>query len=650
MLSSHTNSSLLRGRAPPLPPPLPPVKRIHFYKPKPPARAGVPSQRLQLGSTNRKKFHPTAAALSKTAKKVEKNANIMLEASRKYDHFHPNLYNNRNPESYRFLQSVNIINRTEVFREFAKRIPKGAHHHIHFNSALSPLFLVKEARDIQDMYIKSSLPLTDVESLVKCTIEFDIMTEAAVNSKNSEIVKKFTPNGLLQAVAWSQLQGKSGGIVIFNREYLPFSWVRYKDFQTNFQEKWRERFEVEFGTRFPSNYKEICAFQNQETQHREGKELEAKLQEGMPLNNPTLPQSKQTLPVEAWLAHKLIFTEHAGMDYNRYTRAFVIDCVHDGISVPEIRPNFMQANFLKKFDSRGRFTGDLVKNIELVGIIKHEYERTVEFLQRPGGLLRRANGAKKLFLLKIIYCTPRTFSPDEIETALQECRDMYKIYPDLIAGFDLVGQELQISEMKNENGDVVGYRRLGLLSNFQKHLLEFQVDTEQRIPFLFHCGETIAPDGLVENLKVALCTLPNVLRLGHGFSLRSYPELMDVVKSRDICIETCPTSNEILHLISTCADHPIKQFMGYGMACSVNSDNGTPFKTSLSHDFYQVLMGNEHADLFTWKELARNSLVYSCVQHQETREALLEEFDHDWEEACRAIVYGGAARNSQSHL
>ncbi|KAH7302889.1 hypothetical protein B0I35DRAFT_197121 [Stachybotrys elegans] len=50
------------------------------------------------------------------------------------------------------------------------------------------------------------------------------------------------------------------------------------------------------------------------------------------------------------------------------------------------------------------------------------------------------------------------------------------------------------------------------------------------------------------------------------------------------------------------------------------SDNGTLFRSSLSHDFYQVMVGKADMDLYGWKQLIMWSIEHACVDEAERRE------------------------------
>ena len=78
-------------------------------------------------------------------------------------------------EEYHFLGSVDLINQTEMIK-VAKMMPKGAHLHIHFNSCLPAEFLIRQARHMDAMYIKSTHPLTSQENETNTRISFMVMT------------------------------------------------------------------------------------------------------------------------------------------------------------------------------------------------------------------------------------------------------------------------------------------------------------------------------------------------------------------------------------------------------------------------------------------------------------------------------------------
>lgn len=282
--------------------------------------------------------------------------------------------------------------------------------------------------------------------------------------------------------------------------------------------------------------------------------------------------------------------------FREYTRDCLVEFVKENVQYAEIRPNFMKSNQIWTDDGKTK-----IDNEGTLRIIIHEYE---QFMKENG--VMRSNGQivenrpqyqlgkggyaasntpdrstlqKKMPIpndhgqekppqrpifsgLKVIYCTPRIFPREEVREMLAECLEFKKKWPEYIAGFDLVGEESKghpLSFFKPE------------FEEFVRNCRDEKVD----IPFLFHCGEThYDPD---ENLKTALA-FENTKRIGHGYALLSETDYDDTMKKRRICVESCPISNEILGLNSRIAEHAVYGLIKRGLACTLNSDNGTLFR------------------------------------------------------------------------
>ena len=106
--------------------------------------------------------------------------------------------------------------------------------------------------------------------------------------------------------------------------------------------------------------------------------------------------------------------------YKEYTRRLLENLLEDNIIYAEIRPNFMMSNQLWKDDGSER-----IGNGGIMKLIIQEVESFQAKVAREG---------KFFGGLKVIYCTPRSFSPDQIEKALDECLEFKKKWPQWIAG------------------------------------------------------------------------------------------------------------------------------------------------------------------------------------------------------------------------
>ena len=135
-----------------------------------------------------------------------------------------------------------------------------------------------------------------------------------------------------------------------------------------------------------------------------------------------------------------------------------------------------------------------------------------------------------------------------------------------------------------------------------------------------HAGETEGPDsvwGAVRELQAD--------RLGHGVRAIEDPELLALLKARQIPLEVNPTSNVCLHVYRRLAEHPLPHLDRMGLLVTINSDDPPLFNTSLSQE-YRVLaeeFGYSPAGL---ARLARNAFVASGAE-AETKTRLLHQFD-----------------------
>ena len=91
----------------------------------------------------------------------------------------------------------------------------------------------------------------------------------------------------------------------------------------------------------------------------------------------------------------------------------------------------------------------------------------------------------------------------------------------------------------------------------------------QEFPLYLHCGESV--DKNHKQLYDAI--LLGTKRIGHGFHLAFHPELMKIVKQKEICIECCPVSNFCLGYILDLRCHPARTFLHAGLPVTISPDD-----------------------------------------------------------------------------
>jgi adenosine deaminase len=62
-------------------------------------------------------------------------------------------------------------------------------------------------------------------------------------------------------------------------------------------------------------------------------------------------------------------------------------------------------------------------------------------------------------------------------------------------------------------------------------------------------------------------------RIGHGTTLLDDPTIVDLVLSRDVVIEACPTSNVHTSAIASIDEHPLPRWLSLGVRACINTDN-----------------------------------------------------------------------------
>ncbi|KAL8872997.1 MAG: hypothetical protein Q9174_001470 [Haloplaca sp. 1 TL-2023] len=202
---------------------------------------------------------------------------------------------------------------------------------------------------------------------------------------------------------------------------------------------------------------------------------------------------------------------------------------------------------------------------------------------------------------RFIWTTLRNYPKKEMVEHMKQCIAIKKAFPHLVAGYDVVGQE----DMGRSLADLTPE-----LFWFKKRCMEEGVD----IPFFFHAGECLG-DGDETDHNLFDAILLGTRRIGHGFSLYKHPLLIELVKQKQILIESCPISNEVLRLTSSIKAHPLPALLSRGVHVALANDDPAVLgvgQNGLTHDFWQALQGWDNLGLEGLGSLAENSVRYAA--------------------------------------
>lgn len=211
--------------------------------------------------------------------------------------------------------------------------------------------------------------------------------------------------------------------------------------------------------------------------------------------------------------------------------------------------------------------------------------------------------------VKLIYAPIRNVNEETMAHYIEVARGLKANFPDFLAGFDLVGQE------------DLGQPLVKFVDQLQEIKKEMNV--------FFHAGETNWFGASTDENLIDAVLLGSV-RIGHGFALIKRPEVLQMVKERDIAIEICPISNQVLLLNEDMRNHPGNYLIANDFPIVISNDDPSFWGTKgLSYDWYMAFMGmtSRQTDLRFLKQLAINSIKYSVY---EDKSAAIDKWEKQW--------------------
>ncbi|KIK59537.1 hypothetical protein GYMLUDRAFT_44494 [Collybiopsis luxurians FD-317 M1] len=339
--------------------------------------------------------------------------------------------------------------------------------------------------------------------------------------------------------------------------------------------------------------------------------------------NPTEAYVTHNTVTKIWQKFQSTFRVNAHMIryrplHKEYIREFILSSIADGISYVEPRINFVLGEI------RPFISADGLSHVPHREILQ-DFDEVLNDVKAE----LKAQGREDEFIgARIIYTTLRFITPENLELHLQECIALKKEFPHLIAGFDLVGDENVLKP----------------LTYYLEPLLKFKEMQKEagvpEIPFIFHGGETLG-DGTEADMNLYDAILLGTKRIGHGFSLVKHPKLIEICKEREIAIEVCPISNEILRLTSSMHMHPLPILLNQGVHVALCSDDPSVFgNMGLTFDYFQVLAASEITGLIQLGEMAKDSIKFSSLE-QEGKDRALAIWQKRWEKFLEYVVAEG---------
>ena len=144
----------------------------------------------------------------------------------------------------------------------------------------------------------------------------------------------------------------------------------------------------------------------------------------------------------------------------------------------------------------------------------------------------------------------------------------------------------------------------------------FAVAREAGLGLTVHAGEWSGPDSVRGGLALG------VSRLGHGVRAIEDPGLVRELAARGTVLEVCPTSNVVLGLYASYAEHPLPALRAAGVPVTLGSDDPPYWDASIGGEYAvaaeQFGFGEEEL-----REITRTALRAAFVE-EEVRRRLLD--------------------------
>lgn len=219
----------------------------------------------------------------------------------------------------------------------------------------------------------------------------------------------------------------------------------------------------------------------------------------------------------------------------------------------------------------------------------------------------------------IIPTFSRSSKVSKLDNYLSIVYTLKKKYPDLIAGFDLVGDETK------------GKRNIDFMEILLKYKMKAKKE-EVNFPYFLHSGEnTKINDPIDENMLDAI--LLGSKRIGHGINVWKYPALVELIKKNKIALEICPISNFILYNVHL-TNHPAV-LLHKLVDITISSDDGNKF--GYTHLLYDFLCAFKY---FNWTIDDIKKVVLNSIKHSNSKNKgkLEKNFQKKWDKWIQYLL------------
>jgi adenosine deaminase len=181
-------------------------------------------------------------------------------------------------------------------------------------------------------------------------------------------------------------------------------------------------------------------------------------------------------------------------------------------------------------------------------------------------------------------------------------------------------------------GRVVGFDLAGPEAEWPAppHAVAFGAAREAGLSLTAHAGEVAGAERVREVLDLG------VRRVAHGVTAVEDPDLVELLRTRDITLDLCPTSNVQAAVVGSLAEHPLGVLHRSGVSVTVSTDDRTVSGVSLSEEMARAA----DALRLTTQELASIALngFVRAFARRSVMEPLVAEATAAWQRWSAAAI------------
>lgn len=167
-------------------------------------------------------------------------------------------------------------------------------------------------------------------------------------------------------------------------------------------------------------------------------------------------------------------------------------------------------------------------------------------------------------------------------------------------------------------GDEVAYRN-------DMYAGQFALLRDEHIPFTVHAGVMVGAESIRQAVEYG------AKRIGHGLRAMEDPELLQILKEKEILLEMCPSSNVFSYSVPNYENHPVKRYFDMGLRVTVGTDDMTICDTNLQkeYDLIKEYLYFTNEEIYQMNLYAAQGAFLSNYEKRQLIEQLKERYPNE---------------------